>query len=199
MKSSHPKRNRSSNLTERPTFWYLLDALLIAWVIEAVDQFILGGSLDKFGIHPRNLYGLLGIPLMPWLHGGFAHLSANTLPFLCLGYIMLKSEGRRFFYSSAIIILLGGFGTWLIAGKGEVHIGASGLIYGYFGYVMTRAIIEKRPIWLLTGILVALFYGGMIFGVLPQNQHSISWEGHLTGMLAGIWLGRRHKGLASKQ
>ena len=195
MKSAHPKRNRSANFTERPTFLYLLDLLLIAWVIEAVDQFLLGGSLDRFGIHPRNFYGLLGIPLMPWLHGGFAHLSANTLPFLALGYIMLKSEGRRFFYSSAIIILLGGLGTWLIAGKGEVHIGASGLIYGYFGYVMTRAIIEKRPIWLLTGILVALFYGGMIFGVLPQNQLPVSWEGHLTGMLAGIWLGRRHKGL----
>ena len=174
---------------------YLLDLVLVAWIIEAVDQFLLGGSLDRFGIHPRKLHGLLGIPLMPWLHGSFAHLISNTVPFLTLGYIMLKSEGRRFFYSSSIIILLGGLGTWLIAGKGEVHIGASGLIYGYFGYVMTRALIEKRPIWLFTGVLVALFYGGMIFGVLPQNQLPVSWEGHLTGMLAGIWLGRKHKGL----
>lgn len=174
---------------------YLLDLVLIAWIIEAVDQFLLGGSLDAFGIRPRSAYGLLGIPLMPWLHGGFGHLASNTLPFLTLGYIMLKSEGRRFIYTSSIIILLGGLGTWLIAGKGEVHIGASGLIYGYFGYVMTRAIIEKRALWLFTGILVALFYGGMILGVLPQNDRPISWEGHLTGMLAGIWIGRKHKGL----
>lgn len=177
---------------------YLLDLILIAWLIEAVDQFILSGSLDQFGIHPRNLYGLLGIPLIPWLHGGFAHLSSNTIPFLTLGYIMLQSEGRRFYYSSIIIILLGGLGTWLIARSDAIHVGASGLIYGYFGYVMTRAIIESRPIWLFIGVLVALFYGGMIFGVLPQGQVPISWEGHLTGMLAGIWLGKKHKGLRSE-
>ncbi|MFC5050838.1 rhomboid family intramembrane serine protease [Rubritalea spongiae] len=193
MKSAHPRKTR----TERPTFLYLLDLVLLAWVIEAVDQFLLGGWLDRFGIHPRNPYGLIGIPLMPWLHGGFAHLSSNTLPFLTLGYIMIKSEGRRFFYSSAVIILLGGIGTWLIAGPGEVHIGASGLIYGYFGYVMTRAIIESRPLWLFTGILVALFYGSMLFGVIPSKDLPISWQGHLTGMLAGIWLGRRHKGMRS--
>ncbi|MGJ8672858.1 rhomboid family intramembrane serine protease [Rubritalea sp.] len=193
MKSTHPRKTRA----ERPTFRYLLDLVLLAWVIEAVDQFLLGGGLDRFGIQPRSSYGLIGIPLMPWLHGGFAHLSSNTLPFLTLGYIMIKAEGRRFFYSSAVIILLGGIGTWLIAAPGGIHIGASGLIYGYFGYVMTRAIIESRPLWLLTGILVALFYGSMVFGVLPQNDRPISWEGHLTGMLAGIWLGRRHKGMRS--
>jgi membrane associated rhomboid family serine protease len=194
MKSAHPRKSR----TERPTFLYLLDLVLLAWVVECIDQFLLGGGLDRFGIHPRNPYGLIGIPLMPWLHGGFAHLSSNTLPFLTLGYIMIKSEGRRFYYSSAAIILLGGLGTWLIADPGEVHIGASGLIYGYFGYVMTRAIIESRPLWLFTGILVALFYGSMVFGVLPQSGQPISWEGHLMGMLAGIWLGKRHKGMRSE-
>ncbi|MFC4991758.1 rhomboid family intramembrane serine protease [Rubritalea tangerina] len=196
MKSAHPKKQRIAQ--QRPTFMYLLDLVLIAWIIEAVDQFFLAGQLDRFGIHPRQAFGLLGIPIMPWLHGGFGHLSSNTVPFLTLGYIMLKSEGRRFYYSSAIIILLGGLGTWLIGGTGEVHIGASGLIYGYFGYVMTRAIIESKPLWLITGILVAVFYGSMIFGVLPQGQIPVSWEGHLTGMLAGIWLGRRHKGLSSE-
>ena len=191
MKPAHLKHKKA----KRPTFFYLLDLVLLAWIIEAVDQFLLAGGLDRFGIHPRNPYGLIGIPLMPWLHGGFSHLSSNTLPFLTLGYIMIKSEGRRFYYSSAVIILLGGLGTWLIADKGEVHIGASALIYGYFGYVMTRAIIDSRPLWLFTGILVALFYGSMIFGVLPQADLPVSWEGHLMGMLAGIWLGRRHKGM----
>lgn len=193
MKSAHPKAK-----IERPTLFYLLDLVLIAWVVEAVDQWILGGFLDQFGVRPRSLWGLIGIPLMPWLHGGFGHLLSNTIPFLTLGWIMIRSEGRRFYYTSAVIILLCGIGTWLIAGKGEVHVGASGLIYGYFGYVMTRAFIEKKALWLFTGILVALFYGGMIVGVFPNSNHHMSWEGHLTGMLAGIWLGRRHKGLKSE-
>ena len=196
MKSAHPGANRAKE--PRPTFFYLLDLVLIAWVLEAVDQFFLRGWLDSFGVRPGSFRGLIGIPLMPWLHGGFGHLFSNTLPFLTLGYIMVKAEGRRFFYTSMMIILLGGFGTWLIAAKGTVHVGASGLIYGYFGYVMTRALIEKRPVWLLIGIAVALFYGGMIFGVLPQNGLAISWQGHLAGMLAGIWLGRQHKGLRSE-
>lgn len=194
MKSAYPRRSRPP----RPTFFYLVDLVLLAWLIEGIDQLLLGGWLDNFGIHPRNPIGLTGIPLMPWLHGGFAHLSSNTLPFLTLGYIMIKSEGRRFFYTSIIIILLGGLGTWLIAEPGEVHIGASGLIYGYFGYVMTRAIIESRLLWLITGILVALFYGSMIFGVLPQSGQPVSWEGHLMGMLAGIWLGKRNRGMRSE-
>lgn len=196
MKSAHPRRNIQK--IPRPTFSYLLDLVTIAWVLEAIDQFILGGWLDGFGVRPGSLFGLLGIPMMPWLHGGFGHLFSNTIPFLLLGYIMVKSEGRRFFYSSVVIILLGGFGTWLIGGKGSVHIGASGLIYGYFGYVMTRAFIESRPLWMLIGVLVALFYGSMIFGVLPQNGLAVSWQGHLAGMLAGVWLGKRHKGLRSE-
>lgn len=196
MKSAHPGANIQK--TPRPSFFYLVDLVLIAWVLEAVDQFVLRGWLDSFGVRPRSLFGLTGIPLMPWLHGGFGHLFSNTIPFLTLGYIMVKSEGRRFIYSSFMIILLGGLGTWLIARPGSVHVGASGLIYGYFGYVMTRAFVESKPLWLLVGILVGLFYGSMVWGVLPQQGLPISWEGHLTGMLAGVWLGREHKGMRSE-
>lgn len=186
MRIVSPKRPKESI-----TLLSLLDLVIIAWALELIDQFILSGWLDSLGIRPRSLSGLIGIPLMPWLHGNLTHLSSNTVPFLILGYITLKAEGRRFYATTLAIILLGGLGTWLIAGSNEIHIGASGLVYGYFGYVMTRAFLEKRLLWVVIGIFVALFYGSLIFGIIPNTSQPISWEGHLTGMLAGIWIGRR--------
>ncbi|GAA5497007.1 hypothetical protein Rhal01_03195 [Rubritalea halochordaticola] len=171
----------------------LLELVLAAWIIEAIDQLLLGGFLDQFGVRPRSLMGLIGIPLMPFLHGNFSHLLSNTLPFLVLGYIMLKAEGRRFLYSSVYLIFLSGLGTWLISPANSVHIGASGLIYGYFGYILTRAWLDRHPLWMLTGIIVIIFYGGMIYGVLPNQSLQVSWQGHLCGLIAGIALGRRHR------
>jgi len=133
---------------------------------------------------------LLGIPCAPWLHGSFEHLMGNTVAFLGLGTIVMLAEGRRFLETTMILVLVSGLGTWLI-GRPAVHIGASGLIYGYFGYVMGRAFWERKILWALVGIVVAMFYGYMIWGVLPRRG-PMSWEGHLSGLAAGLWLGWTH-------
>lgn len=169
-------------------FGVLIVLLAFCWLLEGVDYLIFNGWLDSFGIVPRDLRGLIGIPLAPFLHGGFGHLLANSLSFLALGFIVLKAEKKQFYAASAVIVLLGGLGTWLI-GRSSVHIGASGLIYGYFGYIMMRGFAEKKMIWILIALLVGLGFGGMIWGVLPTVGESISWEGHLCGMVAGAWLG----------
>ncbi len=166
----------------------LLAITAIAWGIEILDL-LLGGQLDKLGVHPRSIFGLIGIPLMPFLHGGFSHLLSNTFPFLILGWIVQKAEKDNFIIATITIIILGGLGTWLIGRGHSVHIGASGLVYGYFGYVMIRAFMERNPAWILTGLAVGFFYGSMIFGALPGFNQQISWEGHLCGMAAGIWFG----------
>jgi len=172
-----------------PSLRGLVLAVVFAYILEFIDVVFLSGWFDSWGILPRSLSGLIGIPLMPILHGGFDHLISNTIPFLVLGWIVLKAEKENFILATAVIILFGGVGTWLIGSRG-VHIGASGLIYGYFGYVMVRAILEKRPLWILIGLVVGIFFGGMIFGVFPKfGQNQISWEGHLCGMLAGAWFG----------
>ncbi len=167
----------------------LVLAVVFGYILEAIDFILPGQPLDAFGIRPRQLLGLIGIPLMPFLHGGFGHLISNTIPFFILGWIVLKAEKENFIVATTVIILLGGIGTWIIGSPG-LHIGASGLIYGYFGYVMTRAILERKPLWILIGVIVGVFFGGMIFGVVPVfAPNQISWEGHLCGMLAGAWFG----------
>lgn len=168
----------------------LLAVTVFAWILEVIDL-LLGGYLNSFGVHPRTISGLIGIPLMPFLHGDFSHLLSNTFPFLILGWIVLRAEKKNFIVASAVIIILGGAGTWLIGSINSVHIGASGLVYGYFGYVIIRAFIERNLKWILTGLAVGIFYGSMIWGIIPDYQKGISWEGHLCGMAAGIWFGYR--------
>lgn len=185
----------------RPSLLLLIELVALAWIVECVDIFFFAGSLDAFGIQPRKLTGLIGIPFMPLLHGNFAHLISNTLPFLVLGYIMVRAEGRRFIGSTVTLIFLSGLGTWLIGKPGTVHIGASALIYGYFGYILTRAWIDRNMLWMITGIAVFIFYGGMLYGVLPISvgDTPISWQGHLCGLISGIILGNRHRYLRPQQ
>ncbi len=174
---------------DRPGCGLLLTMVAAAWAVELFD-FFLPGDLDSWGIRPRQLSGLPGVLLSPWLHGGWGHLIANTLTFLGLGFVVLLAEGRRFINTTLILVVVSGLGTWLI-GRNAIHIGASGLIYGYFGYIMGRAIWERRPAWIVIGMVVGVIYGGMIWGILPTRSF-VSWEAHLAGLVAGVWLGRAH-------
>ncbi|MEO1836281.1 MAG: rhomboid family intramembrane serine protease [Akkermansiaceae bacterium] len=176
----------------RPEFGLLLSMVMTAWAIELIDL-VLPLELDRFGIIPRELSGLPGILFSPWLHGDWQHLIANTLTFFGLGMIVLMAEGKRFLSTTFVLVLISGLGTWIIGRENSVHIGASGLIYGYFGYILGRAIWEGRLSWIVIGIVVATIYGGMIWGIRPTT-FPISWEGHLTGLLAGGWLGKQHAG-----
>jgi len=183
-----PRPGRRGRFNQ-PGCGLILMYIFVAWGIEVVDVF-LGRNLDYLGVRPREISSLLGIFAMPWLHGGFGHLLSNTLTFAVLGYLMLAVEKERFLRSSVIIVVLSGLGTWLIGRPGSIHIGASALIYGYFGYLLSRSYFERQLKWILFGVVLFLIYGGMVWGVLPQGG-GVSWEGHLCGFIAGHWLARR--------
>ena len=176
-----------------PGLGFLAALIVIAWLVELIDWYF-KLSLDQFGVVPRSFTGLRGIIGMPWLHANWDHLLDNTIALLGLGVIVILAEGRRFGTTTFILALISGIGTWLIADLGQaksVHIGASGLVYSYFGYILARAIWGRRLVWAVVGIVVAVVYSGMIGGVFPVGDH-ISWEAHLVGLLGGIWLGQRH-------
>ena len=164
--------------------------VMVAFGLEIIDWITPGLQMDRFGILPRHVSGLPGILLSPWLHVGFGHLIGNTVGFLGLGMVVMLAEGRRFLATTLILVLVSGLGTWLI-GRPSIHVGASGLIFAYFGYVIGRAIWERKIGWALLGIVVGLAYGGMIWGVMPTGG-PVSWEGHLSGVVAGLWLGWFH-------
>jgi membrane associated rhomboid family serine protease len=159
------------------------------WALEIIDS-ALGGALNQFGIVPRNLIGLRGILFAPFLHGNFAHLIANTIPFITLGWFVMLRRTSDFFWVTAIAMLIGGLGTWLIAPAYTVHIGASGVIFGYLGFLISRGYFERSFGSIIFSLIVGLAYGGLIWGVLP-GQIGISWQGHLFGFIGGVvaaWL-----------
>ena len=154
--------------------------LFFMWALELLDL-LLSGRLDSAGIEPRETQGLLGIVFAPLLHGGFNHLLSNTIPLLVL------ASGRGIFWRvTTIVVLLGGCGTWLIAPADTVTIGASGLVFGYLGYLLVAGIRTRHWRDLLIGALVLIVYGTLLLGALPWTvADNVSWQGHLTGALAG--------------
>ena len=157
----------------------------IFWLLEILDQFVFRGSLDIFGIIPHQVIGLRGILFAPFLHGDFPHLIANTVPFLILGWLVMLQETSDFCIVTGLTMLVGGFGVWLFASPGSIHIGASILIFGYLGFLLLRGYFQRNIPSILLSILVFLLYGGTIWGVLPSRP-GISWQGHLFGFLGGV-------------
>ncbi|MDJ0687093.1 MAG: rhomboid family intramembrane serine protease [Xenococcaceae cyanobacterium MO_188.B32] len=159
--------------------------IAIFWVLELSDFFVFQGKLDNFGIIPRNLVGLRGLLFAPFLHGGFGHLLANTIPFLTLGWLTMIQETSDFYIVSLVTMIVGGLGVWVFAGAGSVHIGASILIFGYLGFLLLRGYFQKNLPSIFLSIVVFVLYGGFVWGILP-SQPGISWQGHLFGFLGGI-------------
>lgn len=157
--------------------------LAVMWVLEIVDT-IAGGRLDRFGIEPRDASGLDGIVWAPFLHGGFGHLIANSVPFLLLGAAIAIGALKRFALVTVIVALVGGLGTWLTGPANTVHIGASGLVFGYLTYLLARGVFARSVLYLLGGFIVFMAYGGVLWGLLPAP--GISWQGHLFGAIGGV-------------
>ncbi len=172
----------------------VLVLLAAIWLVELVNQ-VLGHRLNIWlGLRPRDLGGLAGVPAMPFLHGGVGHLLANTLPLLVLGSIGMAVAPRRFIAASVAIVLVSGLAVWLLGRPHSIHIGASGLVFGWFAFLVALGFAERRPRAILSSILVMTIYGGMLWGALPRLVTNISWEAHLFGAAAGAavaWYGRQ--------
>ncbi|MFN5513830.1 MAG: rhomboid family intramembrane serine protease [Cyanobacteriota bacterium] len=158
----------------------------IFWLLEILDVFVFHHSLDRFGIQPHSLVGLRGILFAPFLHGGFLHLMANTVPFLVLGWFVMLQETSDFWIVTALTMLVGGLGTWIFGGAGSVHVGASILIFGYLGFLLFRGFFQRNLPSIALSMAALFLYGGALWGVLPL-QAGVSWQGHLFGFLGGFW------------
>ena len=160
-------------------------ALMIVamWGEELVDT-VLDGRLDRFGIRPRELAGLDGILFAPFLHSGFGHLVTNTLPLALMGGAIALEGARRFLRVTVIVGLFSGAGTWLSGPPNSLHIGASGLVFGYLTYLVSRGLFAHRFSYLIGGVVTFLVYGGVLWGLVPKP--GVSWQGHVFGAAAGV-------------
>jgi membrane associated rhomboid family serine protease len=167
------------------TLFALMALLWSAEVLDVVLRTISDIRMDAWGIRPRSLSGLKGIVLAPFLHVDFNHLAANSLPLLVLASLVLLEGPRRFWTATGLIALLSGAAVWCIGQSNSVYLGASGLIFGYLGFVFMRAWVSRQPVWIAIAVASALVYGGLAMSLLSVQQ-GVSWLGHSSGLLSGM-------------
>jgi membrane associated rhomboid family serine protease len=165
----------------------------LIWVVQAfnaADGYRLDG---EYGIVARSLPSLPHIITAPFLHLGLDHIESNTPPLALLTFLAALGGIRRFVYAAAIIIVVGGLGTWLVSPSNSETVGASGLIFGLLGYVAVRGLFARSPwqaVWqIAVGIAVFVYYQWTLVLLYPSATVSamhISWQGHLCGLIAGI-------------
>ncbi|MDX1810968.1 MAG: rhomboid family intramembrane serine protease [Gammaproteobacteria bacterium] len=157
----------------------------LLWLIVILDSGM-GHTLSHWGVIPRTAIGLRGIFFWTFLHNNSTHLMANTLPLAMLAWFVLLRGFKTFFVLTLAVTVIAGCILWLI-GRPAIHVGSSGLIFGYFGFLVALGWYEHSfKAWFFS-IFTLLLYGGIIWGVLPQEGH-ISWEGHLSGLIAGWYM-----------
>ncbi|WP_442935152.1 rhomboid family intramembrane serine protease [Micromonospora sp. CPCC 206061] len=160
-------------------------AIPVLFAIEAIDGWLDNPFDTAAGIVPRRIEGLDGVFFAPLLHHGFEHLYSNSVPLILLGTFVLAAGVRRFLYSTLLIIFVSGLGVWFTGSPNTIVVGASGVIFGYFGLLLMRGIVERS--WWNFGVvlLVGLLYGWQLIGLLPTDPR-VSWQGHLFGFLGGM-------------
>ncbi|MGN9761723.1 rhomboid family intramembrane serine protease [Streptomyces sp. SD31] len=163
----------------------MLGWVALLWLLEVADV-ISGHALDGFGIVPRTPSELVDVVPASFIHFGFAHVAANSVPLLVLGFLAALGGIRRFAAVCALIVVADGLGVWLISPPGTNTAGASGLIFGLFGFLVVTGFVERRPLGVLVGLLVAAVWGGSILAGLAPTQSGVSWQGHLVGLVAGV-------------
>ena len=171
--------------TDRTNALLLVVAMVgLMWILEIVD-IAADHRLDNYGIHPRDVDGLAEILSAPFLHAGFGHLISNTVPFLAMGAAIALGGLLRVGLVTLIVAVVSGLGTWLIAASNSVHLGASGVVFGYATYLVSRGIFSRRFSELAVGVVVVAIWGvGLLQGLLPQER--ISWQAHLFGAIGGV-------------
>ncbi|WP_088891345.1 rhomboid family intramembrane serine protease [Leptolyngbya ohadii] len=161
----------------------------LLWVLETLDQLLLRNRLNRLGIRPRTRIGLRGILFAPLLHGSWGHLAANTVPFLVLGWLVMLGGLRQFAIVSAVVWIVSGLGVWLFAPRNSLHIGTSGVVFGYLGFLLARGYFERDLGSIAVAVVVLLLYGSLLWGILPFRR-GISWQGHLFGLGGGVLAAR---------
>ncbi|MGW2232719.1 rhomboid family intramembrane serine protease [Streptomyces sp. NPDC001759] len=192
MSGSQPEWSRRDRMKAAAKLMVGWVALL--WLLEVVDV-VSGHALDGLGIMPRRASELVDVVPAAFIHFGFAHVAANSVPLLVMGFLAALGGLRRFAALCLVVIVADGLGVWLVAPAHTNTAGASGLIFGLFGFLLVSGFVERRPLGVVVGLLVGAVWGTSILLGLSPLQTGVSWQAHLIGLATGVatafWFGRR--------
>jgi membrane associated rhomboid family serine protease len=167
----------------------LAGMVVLMWLINLINS-VDSYRLDSDGLYAHNVDRIWGIFTAPFLHASWSHLIGNTIPLVFMGLLIALTGARQFVGVTLIVIVLGGLGTWLVSPGGTQVVGASGLVFGYATYLLTRGFFDRSALEILTGVVVGVIFGGVLLSSLVPHG-GISWQGHLCGGIAGViaaWL-----------
>jgi membrane associated rhomboid family serine protease len=169
----------------KKSFKVALWVTIIIWGVFILDKLVFFADFRQLGIRPREIVGLIGIPLSPFLHAGWGHIISNSIPLFILTFFLVFFYEKLWIQVTVFSVFLGGFCVWLLAQKNSIHLGASGVIFSYIAFILFSGIFRRSIQSIVVGIIVLILYGGaLIKGIIP-GQLGISWQGHLFGAIAG--------------
>ena len=161
-----------------------LGVLWAIQIVNAEDDY----GLDRFGLRPRQTSGLWGVLTQPLLHASYGHLASNTVPLLGVGWVLMLSGIRVWAFVSVAVVVVGGLATWLVAPHGLI-VGASGMVFGWMGYLLARAFFSRRVKWIVVAIGVLAFFGTLLGSLTPGVDSDVSWQSHLCSFVVGVGVG----------
>lgn len=179
------KRKTQNSNSLRACILSLGGLLSLMWLLELLNWLFPQSQLDNYGIHPRDISWLPGIIIAPLLHASWAHLIANTPPLIIFGSLVSLQGLGIFWLVTVISMLVSGLGVWLFSPDYVITVGASGVILGYFGFLLLRGLFARSIGAILISLIVGFLYGGTIWGILPSSPN-ISWQAHLFGFIGGV-------------
>jgi membrane associated rhomboid family serine protease len=176
---------RAARARERIEGVQLLAAIVaVMWLVEVINT-IDSNRLDRDGIYARSFSHVWGIFTAPFIHVSFQHLISNSIPFIFMGLIIALRGAARLALVTAIVVVIGGVGTWLISPSGVSTVGASGVVFGYATYLLARGLFNRSLFELLTGAVVGVVWGSaLLSSVVPH--YGVSWQGHVCGAVGGV-------------
>jgi membrane associated rhomboid family serine protease len=154
-------------------------------VLQKLLKITTGYDLTAWGIAPRHASGLIGVILAPLLHADFHHVAANTVPLVVFAALLLLEGQKRFWQATMMIVFAGGLAVWLVGNSQANYVGASGLVFGYQGYIFMRAWLTRKPLWIGVAVVCALYYGGIAANLITGIGLG-AWLPHATGFIAGM-------------
>ncbi|WP_236242787.1 rhomboid family intramembrane serine protease [Streptomyces sp. CC228A] len=165
--------------------WLMAGWIALLWLLEVADL-LTGHALDPYGITPREVGELRDVVPAAFLHFGFGHVAANSVPLLVFGFLAALGGIRRFLAVAAMIIVVDGLGVWLVSPAYSNTAGASGLVFGLFGYLVVRGFVDRKALDIGVGLVIGLVWGSTVLLGISPTQSDVSWQGHLFGLVAGV-------------
>ena len=179
----------------RKALWVMVGALVVLWLVQIVNAATDYDLSFDYGIRSRELGSLPEIFSAPFLHFSWSHIEGNSGPLFIFGFLAAFRGVKKFLGVTLLIVVGSGLGAWFTAEAGTVGAGASGVVFGYFGYIIVRGLFDRRPIDIVIGLVMALCFAYQFSLLIPAGE-GIGWQAHLFGFIAGVlggWLFRERR------